>query len=75
MTHADADDRDAGPDAIRVLVADDEAMVRAGICAILVTDPGIEVVAQAANGREAVELTRRFRPDVAVVDIRMPTLA
>lgn len=59
---------------IRVLVADDEAMVRAGVCAILVTDPAVEVVAQAANGREAVELTRRFRPDVAVLDIRMPTL-
>lgn len=59
---------------IRVLVADDEALVRAGVSAILSTDPDIEVVAEASDGREAVELARRWRPDVAVVDIRMPVL-
>ncbi|GAA3013892.1 response regulator transcription factor [Streptosporangium longisporum] len=57
---------------IRVLVADDEPMIRAGVRAILSTDPGIAVVAEAAGGREAVDLARRHRPDVAVLDVRMP---
>ncbi|TQM79731.1 LuxR family two component transcriptional regulator [Saccharothrix saharensis] len=59
---------------IRVLLADDEAMVRAGVKAILDTDPGIDVVAEAVDGREAVELARVHRPDVALLDIRMPRL-
>ena len=59
---------------IRVLLADDEAMVRAGVRAILDTDPGIEVVAEAADGREAVDLAIDHRPDVALLDIRMPRL-
>ncbi|GAA3862449.1 response regulator transcription factor [Saccharothrix violaceirubra] len=59
---------------IRVVLADDEAMVRAGVKAILLADPGIEVVAEAGDGHEAVELVREHRPDVAVVDIRMPGL-
>ncbi|TDD58751.1 response regulator, partial [Actinomadura rubrisoli] len=59
---------------IRVLLADDEAMIRAGVRAILSADPGIEVVAEAADGREAVELTLAHRPDVALLDIRMPRL-
>ncbi|MGW1314653.1 response regulator [Streptomyces sp. NPDC002426] len=56
----------------RVLVADDEPMIRAGVRAVLSTDPDIEVVAEAADGREAVELVRLHRPDVAVLDVRMP---
>ncbi|WP_433260694.1 response regulator transcription factor [Actinosynnema sp. CS-041913] len=59
---------------IRVLLADDEAMVRAGVRAILATDGGIEVVAEAADGRQAVELARAHRPQVALLDIRMPGL-
>ncbi|MFD7159994.1 response regulator [Kribbella sp. NPDC059898] len=59
---------------IRVLLADDEAMVRAGVRAILGTDEEIEVVAEAADGVEAVEAVRRHRPDVAVLDIRMPRM-
>ncbi|WP_052851455.1 response regulator transcription factor [Streptomyces avicenniae] len=57
---------------IRVLVADDEAMIRAGVRAVLATDPDIDVVAEAGDGREAVELVLRHRPAVAVLDIRMP---
>ncbi|MFF1967148.1 response regulator [Streptomyces sp. NPDC058232] len=57
---------------IRVLIADDEAMIRAGVRAVLTTDPGIDVVAEAADGHDAVELVRRHRPQVAVLDIRMP---
>ncbi|MFC9688474.1 response regulator [Kribbella sp. NPDC056951] len=59
---------------IRVLLADDELMVRAGVRAILGTDDAIEVVAEAGDGIEAVELVRRHRPDVAVLDIRMPRM-
>ncbi|MFC8126797.1 response regulator [Streptomyces sp. NPDC057302] len=59
---------------IRVLLADDEAMIRAGVRAILGTAEDIEVVAEAADGREAVELTLRHRPDVCLLDIRMPRL-
>lgn len=57
---------------IRVLVADDEPMVRKGVRAVLATAPDIDVVAEAGDGRQAVELTRLHRPDVAVLDIRMP---
>ena len=59
---------------IRVLLADDEAMVRAGVRAILETDEAIEVVAEAADGRDAVEAAQRHRPDVALLDVRMPRM-
>jgi DNA-binding NarL/FixJ family response regulator len=59
---------------IRTLLADDEAMVRAGVRAILAADPEIEVVAEAADGRAAVELALAHRPRVALLDIRMPEL-
>jgi len=59
---------------IRVLVADDQDIVRTGLRMILDAQDGIEVVAEAADGREAVEHARRLRPDVCLVDIRMPEL-
>lgn len=65
---------DGAPAPVRVVLADDEAMIRAGVRAILATDPGIEVVAEAGDGRAAVELVRAHRPSVALLDIRMPKL-
>ena len=59
---------------ISVLVADDQAMVRSGLRLLLSNEPDIEVVAEAADGVAAVELARRLRPDVCLVDIRMPGL-
>ena len=59
---------------IRVLVADDQAMVRAGLRMLLASQDDLEVVAEATDGREAVSLTRSRRPDVALTDIRMPGL-
>ncbi|YCK33935.1 response regulator [Actinomadura sp. ATCC 39365] len=59
---------------IRVLLADDEAMIRAGVKAILDSDPSLEVVAEAGDGRQAVDLAIGHRPDVALLDIRMPRL-
>jgi DNA-binding NarL/FixJ family response regulator len=59
---------------IRVLVADDQSMVRAGFRMLLSREDGIEVVAEASNGLEAVEKAARFSPNVVLMDIRMPEL-
>ena len=59
---------------IRVMIADDQAMVRTGFGMILAAEDGIEVVAEAADGAQAVELAVRHRPDVVLMDIRMPRL-
>jgi DNA-binding NarL/FixJ family response regulator len=58
----------------RVVIADDQALVRAGFRMILEADPGIEVVGEAANGAAAVEVVRRLQPDVVLMDVRMPEL-
>jgi DNA-binding NarL/FixJ family response regulator len=57
---------------IRVLLADDQALIRAGFAALIEAEPDMTVVGQAATGRDAVALTRRTRPDVVLMDIRMP---
>jgi DNA-binding NarL/FixJ family response regulator len=59
---------------ISVLIADDQALVRAGFRMILETDPGIRVVAEAGDGTQAVQASRRTRPDVVLMDIRMPVM-
>jgi len=59
---------------LRILLADDHALVRAGMRALLGELPGIEVVAETGDGREALRLTRERRPDIALLDISMPGL-
>jgi DNA-binding NarL/FixJ family response regulator len=60
--------------AIRVLVADDQALIRAGLVALLTAAPGFEVVGEAADGEQAVALAAATAPDVVLMDIRMPVL-
>lgn len=59
---------------IRILVADDQALVRAGFCALIEATVGLQVVAEAADGTEAVDLAARHEPDLVLMDIRMPQL-
>jgi DNA-binding NarL/FixJ family response regulator len=59
---------------IRVLIADDDQLMRAGLVELLAADAEIQIVGQAATGREAVELSRRLAPDVVLMDVRMPDL-
>jgi DNA-binding NarL/FixJ family response regulator len=58
----------------RVLIADDDDLMRAGLVELISIDPSIEVVGEASTGREAVECTRRLDPDVVLMDVRMPDL-
>jgi DNA-binding NarL/FixJ family response regulator len=61
-------------DSVRLLVADDHEVVRNGVRSLLEAQPGWQVMAEASNGREAVEQANRLKPDVAVLDIGMPSL-
>jgi DNA-binding NarL/FixJ family response regulator len=62
------------PAAVRVLIADDDDLVRDGLGAILSSDEAIEVVGEAANGRHAIDRARWLRPDIVLMDVRMPDL-
>lgn len=64
----------ARPGAARVLVADDHAIVRIGLVAVIDSDPAFQVVAQAQHGEEAVALFKEHRPDLSILDLRMPRL-
>jgi len=59
---------------ISVVVADDQALVRVGFCGIIAATPGLRVVGEAANGEEAVAVARAAKPDVVLMDVRMPVL-
>jgi DNA-binding NarL/FixJ family response regulator len=62
----------AGPGPVRVLVADDHPVVRAGLRALLSAEPGLTVVAEAGSGEETVTMVRQHQPDVVLMDLRMP---
>lgn len=64
----------AQPSRIRVMVVDDQELVRAGFCALLASNDDLTLVGEASNGREAVDLAAAARPDVVLMDIRMPTM-
>ncbi|MFT3800958.1 MAG: response regulator transcription factor [Burkholderiaceae bacterium] len=68
----DAAPRPGASPAIRVLVVDDQPLIRRGLALTLGTEPGIEIVGQAADGQEAIELARALRPDVVLMDLKMP---
>jgi NarL family two-component system response regulator LiaR len=67
-------DQQADCNPIRVLIADDHAIVRKGICALLDTVPGIQVVGEASDGRDAIAISRQVQPDVILMDLVMPCM-
>jgi len=74
VSTAGGDAAGGGHQVLRVLVADDQAMVRSGFAVILGAQEDMEVVGEAADGRQAVDLARRLNPDVVVMDVRMPVM-
>ncbi len=62
------------PNPIRILLVDDHALLRQGIVALAVDEPDMKLVAEAANGREAIEQFRKHRPDVTLMDLQMPAM-
>jgi DNA-binding NarL/FixJ family response regulator len=64
----------AGHDPIRILTADDHPLFRNGVAALLATQPDMKVVAEASNGREAIQQFRRHHPDITLMDLQMPEM-
>src|SRR5437016_7919024 len=64
----------AGPNSIRILAVDDHPLFRSGIAALLATQPDMSLVAEASNGREAIERFRAHRPDITLMDLQMPEM-
>ena len=62
-------------DPIRILIADDHFVVRMGLTAVINAQPDTRVIAEAGNGRQAVDLFREHRPDIALMDLRMPIMS
>ncbi|HXB71082.1 MAG TPA: response regulator transcription factor [Candidatus Acidoferrales bacterium] len=65
----------AGHDPIRILTADDHPLFRNGVAALLATQPDMKVVAEASNGREAIQQFRRHHPDITLMDLQMPEMS
>jgi two-component system NarL family response regulator len=72
VTVTDDHNRSVDGEVIRVLIADDQALFRRGLYVVLGTEDGIEVVAEAENGEEAIDKARELAPDVVLMDVRMP---
>ena len=59
---------------LRIIIADDHPIVRRGLCDVIASDPGLQLVGQAGNGEEALQLIAELRPDIAILDVHMPKL-
>src|SRR5688500_15989447 len=72
--NAQRDDGDSPVSPLRIVVVDDHTVVRRGVRALLESQPGWEVLAEATTGREAVDIVKRLQPDVVVMDLSLPEL-